>query len=329
MSKTKVNTVLGPISADDLGVTLIHEHVVFGYPGWDGDQSMAPSGYQQAVATGVALMKELKAYGVKTYVDATTNDCGRNINILKEVSDKAGINIICTTGYYFEQEGAPHYWKFRKSMGYDVTDELYELFVKEIKDGIQGTDVKAGVIKVATSKGEITEYEQIIHMAAAKAQKDTGVPIITHTQNGTMGPQQAEFLVNAGVDPKRLAIGHMCDNLDIDYQIRTLEKAGFVAWDRMGVEVVVGCPRDEDRYLLILEMIKRGYADRLLFSHDTIAHWLGRPFEFPAAVKPFLANWHPTHLFKNIIKKLREGGVTEGQIKTMIEDNPRHLFTGV
>jgi phosphotriesterase-related protein len=328
MITTKINTVLGPLSADDLGVTLMHEHIVFSFPGWEGDQTVAPLNHKQIVDAAVAVMEELKAFKVKTFVDATTNDCGRNVQILRDVSEKSGVNIICSTGYYLEQDGSPQYWKFRKAMGYDITNELYELFMKEITEGIQGTGIKAGVIKIAASQGVMTDYEQCLHISAAKAQKDTGVPIITHTQGGTLGPEQAEFLANAGADPKRVAIGHMSDNIDIDYQIRTLKHAGYVAWDRTGVENFLGCPADVDKYAVIIEMVKRGLVDRILISHDTIVHWLGRPFEFQPPIKALIPNWHPTHLFKNVIKALKAGGVTDAQIKVIIEDNPRRLFTG-
>jgi len=328
MNKNQVNTVLGPISADEMGITLMHEHIIFSHPGWEGDRTVAPFNYKEMVAAGVAVMKELKEFGVKTYVDATTNDNGRDVNVLKDVSEKSGVNIICTTGYTFEAGGTPRYWKFRNSMGYDVTNEIYEMFKKEITEGIQGTGIKAGVIKVATGHRKITEYEKWFLKAAAKAQKDLGVPIISHTQAGTMGPEQAEFLVNAGADPKQIAIGHMSDNLDINYQLCTLKNAGYVLWDRIGYQGVLGVPLDADRYIVIAEIIQRGYVDRIMLSHDAVLMWLGRPVEYPPEVKSLLVNYYPTHLFKNGFPAIKSKGVTDAQIKTIMEVNPRRLFAG-
>jgi len=327
MSAVKVNTVLGPISPDNMGVTLMHEHICYGYPGWEGDQTIAPFDPDSIVANGVATLQQLKGQGVKTYVDATALDGGRQPEILNEISEKSGVNIICSTGYYFEEEGAPAYWKFRGSLG-DISGELYELFLKEVTEGIRDTGIKAGVIKVGSSKGVITEYEKLMFQTAAKVQQETGVPIITHTQEGTMGPDQAKLLIDAGADPKRIQIGHMSDNLDIGYQLDTLKHGVYVSWDRMGLQGLVGCPMDEERYAVMIDLVKKGYADKLMISHDYIITWLGRPLNLPEEAFPLIANWHPTHLFKNIIPALKQGGVTDEQIKTITVNNPRRLFLG-
>lgn len=327
MSAVRVNTVLGPVSSADLGITLVHEHILYGYPGWEGDRSIAPFDHARYVESGVGLLRQLREMGVKTLVDATPLDGGRNIDVLKEVSEKSEVNIICSTGYYYEGEGAPAYWHFHSMFG-DVREKLYELFLHEVTVGIGDSGARAGVLKVGTSKGAITDYEKLMLGAVARVQKETGVPIITHTQEGTMGPEQAEFLTSAGANPKSIQIGHMSDNLDIAYQVRTLDHGVYVSWDRMGLEVLANCPRDADRYPVLLDLIARGYCDRLLISHDTICSWLGRPPQVPEAAMPFIANWHPTHLFKNIIPALKRGGATEENIKTIIEDNPRRLFEG-
>jgi phosphotriesterase-related protein len=80
--------------------------------------------------------------------------------------------------------------------------------------------------------------------------------------------------------------------------------------------------------MVLAEMIRRGYADRIMLSHDYVAKWLGRPFEFPAVFQSLLANYHPTHLFKNVIPALKDRGVTDAQIRTIIEENPRRIFAG-
>ncbi len=327
MSDVKVNTVLGPISAQDMGVTLVHEHICYGFPGWEGDQSIAPFDPANIVATGVATLEQLKELGVGTYIDATPLDGGRQPELLKEISEKTGVHIVCATGYYYEGEGAPAYWKFRGTLG-DVSGEIYELFLKEVTEGIRDTGIKAGVLKVGTSKGIITDYEKMMLQAAARVQRETGVPIITHTQEGTMGPEQARLLIEAGADPARIQIGHMSDNIDLAYQEETLKEGVFVSWDRMGLQGLAGCPMDEQRYPVMIELIKRGYGDRLMVSHDCVLNWLGRPLQIPKEALPLIANWHPSHLFNNIIPALKKGGVAEAQIETIIKENPRRLFTG-
>ncbi len=326
MAKTMVNTVTGSVSPDELGIALMHEHIVFGYPGWEGDQTMAPFDRKSAVDNTVKVFNQLKDSGLSTYVDATTNDSGRCPEVYRQVSEKTGINIICSTGYYFEEEGSSAYWKFRSSLG-DISRELYDLFMTEITVGIQDTGIKAGVIKIGSSKGVITDYEKMIFSAAARVQKDTGVPVITHTQEGTMGPEQADFLISEGVDPAKIQIGHMSDNLDIDYQTAVIEKGVYVSWDRMGLQGLVGCPMDEQRYEVIAQLVRQGFADRLMLSHDYIINWLGRPLNLPEQALPLIADWHPSHLFKNIIPALKKAGVSDDQIDTIIRKNPARLFS--
>jgi phosphotriesterase-related protein len=286
----------------------------------------APFDHKTIVNTGVEVLNQLKALGLATYVDATPNDGGRNPEVYKEISEKTGINIVCSTGYYFEGEGSSSYWNFRNSLG-DVSEEIYELFMQEVTVGIQDTGIRAGVLKVGSSKGEITDYEKMMFTAAARVQQETGVPIITHTQEGSMGPEQAEFLISQGADPAKIQIGHMSDNLDIDYQMKTLEQGVYVSWDRMGLQGIAGCPMDEERYSAIIDLIKKGFANKLMISHDCILNWLGRPLNLPEEVFPLIANWHPSHLFNNIIPALKKGGVTDEQIETIIKKNPERLFT--
>ena len=143
-----------------------------------------------------------------------------------------------------------------------------------------------------------------------------------------MGPEQVDLLVSAGADPARIQIGHMSGNLDLGYQEAVLAKGVFVAWDRMGLQGLVGNPMDAQRYPVLAELIKRGHAGQLILSHDHINYWLGRPLNIPAEALPFIANWHPTHLFNNIIPALTAEGVDEAVFKIILQDNPRRLFSG-
>ncbi len=198
----KVNTVLGSISADQMGPTLMHEHMVLAYAGWDKDalcEYIELNDLAKIVADSLGTVKQ---YGIKTVVDATPNDLNRNVDLIKLVSEKTGLNIICSTGMYTEEEGMPAISSSVPRFT-DTLIELYETFVNEITFGIGKSGIKAGVIKVATGNGHISPYEDRVLKAAARAQKETGVPIITHTQQGTMGPEQAALLTGEGVDPGR------------------------------------------------------------------------------------------------------------------------------
>ncbi len=319
-----INTVMGPISSDELGVTLMHEHLTLPYPGWECDALAIPYDREAIAATCVEGLEEAKAYGLKTMVEASPNDLNRDVELDKMVSDITGINVICATGMYMEAMGKPAYLKFRSQL-FDIATEMYETFVKEITQGIGDTGVKAGVIKVATGNGQISAYEEAVLKAAARAQKETGVPIITHTEAGTMGPEQADLLISEGADPSRIMIGHIGGNANLQYHTSILDKGAYIAFDRLGIEFMAP---DRLRKACIIGLIGVGYANQIMLSHDYCPYWLGRPVELPDFVKGLLANWNYSHVFKNIIPALREAGVSDENIDTMMVENPRRLFAG-
>jgi len=321
-----VNTVTGPVSSDTLGVTLMHEHVTYGYTGYFVDDTIAPFDREAVLASALKRMEDIKACGVKTFVDATTNDSGRDPLFLKELSEKSGVNIVCSTGLYREEEGGSPYFKFRSTLPmFDVVAEIAELFEAEITRGIGKTGVKAGVLKVATGHGSISPYEEKCLRAAGRVQKATGVPIITHTESGTMGPEQVDILVSEGANPKQIMSGHAGGRCDFPYHLSILDKGVYLAFDRLGIDVPPHMC-DAWRKGSLIGLIGLGYAKQLMMSHDSIIKFLGRPMEeLLAAVMP---NYYPTHVFKNIIPALKEAGVTDDTITTIMQDNPRRLFAG-
>lgn len=327
MGEVKVETVLGSIRPDAMGITLIHEHMVFGFPGWQGDYSMAPPDWDAIRDHGIDLLHCVKSLGVETVIDATPNDMGRNPRLLKELSERTGVHIICSTGFYNETKGASAYFKFRNTFG-DATEEIFELFMKEITVGIEDTGIRPGVIKLASSKGAITEYERMFFKAAARVQEETGTPIMTHTEENTMGVEQAELLQAEGADSTKVVIGHMGDSTDQSYFLRVLDRGFSIAFDRMGMQGRVGCLFDSERYTQIVELIKAGFEEKLMLSHDYIANWLGRPVVFPESLQSLMVNWHPSHVLKNVVPALKERGIADAQIRTILVENPRRLFEG-
>jgi len=322
----QINTVLGPISSGSLGKTLIHEHFLFGYPGYSGDITLGPFNRDACIKAGLEMAEKVKAHGVVTVVDATPNETGRDPELLKEIAGQSGLNIICASGYYSEGEGAPAYFKLRSQLG-DGVAQAYEMFKKEAVDGIGDTGIRPGVFKLASSKGGITDYEQIFFRAAARVQKEEGIAIVTHTEEGTMGPEQADLLISEGADPQRIMIGHIGGNTDIDYLLQVLEKGVYIGFDRFGIEGLAGAPTDERRTACLIGLLGVGYAGQIMISHDWVNVWLGRPGigEIAAMVMP---NWNPTHIFEDIIPALKKAGVTDDQITTMMVTNPQKFLTG-
>lgn len=321
-----INTVNGPVSSDSLGKTYIHEHLLFGYPGFQGDFTVAPFDREGALKACVDTIKPLvDQYGLKTAVDATPNDCGRDVLFMKSVSEQTGLNIIAASGYYYEGEGSPAYFKQRSSMK-DIVPDIKEIMKMETTVGIEGTGIKAGVFKLASSKGVITAYEQAFFRAAAKVSSEEGIPIITHTQEGTMGPEQAALLIENGADPKRINIGHMGGNTDIQYHLNTLEKGVFISIDRFGLQQLAGCPADSTRETLIAGLCAAGFADRIMLAHDCAIVWIGRPLPLPEAALPLIANWNWGHILKDVVPDLKKFGVSDEQIQMMLVENPKKFF---
>lgn len=323
-----INTVTGPISTEELGKTMMHEHFVFGYPGFQGDVTLGGFDRKEALQIGIDVAERLKAHGVKTVVDPTPNECGRSPEILKAISEQTGMQIICATGYYYEGEGAPPYFKFRSTLG-DADKEIYDMYMKEISDGIAGTGIKPGIIKLGSSKDKITDYEQMFFRQAARVQKETDITILTHTQEGTMGPEQADFLIEHGADPSRILIGHMDGNTDVSYHLQTLEKGVSIGFDRFGLQVLAGCPMDSMREAVLIGLIGMGYGDQIMLSHDTVNCWCGRPLAMDEDAQKLTSTWHPTHIFESVVPVLREAGITDELIESIFIENPKRVFGGV
>lgn len=323
-SPVMVNTVLGPISPDKLGTTLMHEHFAFAYPGWFADSTIAPYDFNAVLKTDLGVIATAQKYGIKTIVDATTNDVGgRDPELYKALAKKTGMNIICSTGLYTEKEGSPAYFKNLR-WGTDISEMISEIFIKEITVGIGKTGVKAGVIKVGTGP-KMTPYEAAVLKAAVIAQKATGVPIITHTEGPTGGVEQAELFAAEGADLKKVMIGHVSNSRDIEYHKAILAKGVNIAFDRIGLDIIT--PFDIN-VKNVAELCKLGYADKIMLSHDTVNVWLGRMTEVPEKYKPGFQNWRIDHISKDFLPALKAQGVTDEQIKTMMVDNPRNLFLG-
>lgn len=321
-----VNTVLGKIGTDAIGPTLIHEHVNFGFAGWYADRTVAPFDRKACLNRAVEVLREVKESGVRTYVDATPNDSGRDARFLRDAAQASEVNIICSTGLYNEGQGGSAYFRFRGALPFtNVTEEIRELYLKEITEGIEDTPIKAGVIKVAIgNESSISPYEETVARAAASVSKETGVPIITHTHGGKLAVELADLLISGGADPSRILIGHMGGTTDIDYHAAVLARGVYIGFDRFGADMAPEKP-DSDNMACIVELIRRGYVQKILLSHDFTINMVGRQV---AELLAHLPDWYPTHVFRNILPALKTRGVREEQIAQMTVGNPRRLFEG-
>lgn len=314
-----VNSVLGPVDTANLGFTLVHEHLLIGWAGWQWD-NVAYFDRSREMSRAIDMLSELKSLGVGTFVDPCPMDIGRDPEFMAEASQRSGVTIIGSTGLYHSEMGIPAYFHGM------TEDEIAEIFIKDLTEGMAHTTIKAGIIKCATNAGQVTEQEQKVHRAAGRAQVATGVPIITHTdENGPMGIAQLDLFESRGVSPNRVAIGHSCGNGRIPYLLSVLDRGAWLSFDRFGFGMSAS---DDVRVASLLGLIGIGHAGRIMLSHDSVSTFLGRGFAPPPEIAEQLKNWNPTHILKNILPRLREAGVTQQTIDTITIDNPRRYFEG-
>ena len=192
---------------------------------------------------------------------------------------------------------------------------------------IGNTGIKAGVIKLASSNGEINPFEKKFFQAAARVNAETGATIITHTELGTMGPEQAKLLIDNGANPSDISIGHMCGNTDIDYHERVLQQGVFDCFDRFGLEGdLFHTPTDEERCDVIAALLNKGYEDQILMSHDSVTVELGRVRPVPKDDLDFMKHANILNIPSRVIQMLKERGVTDAQLDKIFITNPAKVL---
>ena len=327
MLTNKIETVTGTIDVDQLGPTLMHEHLRVEFAGWESNTKVPPlQTHEEMVEVCIKNITGLQERGVKSMLDPCPIDLGRDVNLAKEVSEKTGFQIICATGLYKEEWGGAPYWKFRQNFGMGGIDEMTDLFVHELTKGIGDTGIKAGIIKVATGHGEISDYDMAVLQAAAAASVETGAPVTTHTEEGLGGDVQQKILMDAGVPAHRIIIGHTCGNDDHEFHLKLLEKGTYVGFDRFGITPEFP---DEKRVASLLRLLKKNRENRIVVGQDSV--WCSAGGAIPEEVWATLDRdvvFNPLHFHDHIIPQLLEGGATQEQIDTMLIDNPRRFFLG-
>lgn len=318
-----VPSVTGPVTPDRLGATLIHEHLFVGHPELDVNLPHPEWDEERFVDRAAALLARLHALGVRTIVDLTVPGLGRDVARVQRVARASPVRIVAATGYY-TADGLPHFFRTHRPGGLvDVPDPLDELFLRDIREGIAGTDVRAGMIKVFSDEAGITPDDERVFAAAARAHLATDVPITTHSHAPSRGglAQQA-LLRRLGVPLERVVIGHAGDSDDLDYLMELADAGSYLGFDRFGMEHTAP---DEQRIRMLLALLGRGYADRIVLSHDAAVFSRITPPSWRARAAP---HWHMENLHTRLLPRLRDEGVTETTIETMLVRNPRRILAG-
>jgi phosphotriesterase-related protein len=309
-----VESVTGPIEPDELGTTLIHEHLkVRSEP--SGEQFPHLYDEDDAYRRSTELARAVMEQGVKTICDPSCLFLGRDIHFMRRVAEETGLQVIPATGIYTYTE-LPQVFKNRDE------DFMADAFVHDIDEGIQGTDIKAAFLKCAVDEPGVTEDVGKILRACARASKRTGRPVMVHSHPATRrGLEIMDILDEEGVDPKLVQIAHTGDTDDLDYIEELLGRGPFIGMDRYGLDMFL---ETDKRNKTVLALLEGGYADRMFLATDACWEFDWFPWEMVGQMAP---NWKPTFIFDQVVPTLREGGMTDDQLETMMVEAPRSWLT--
>ena len=317
-----VNTMRGPVDVNDLGYVLTHEHVRESSAG-------VPYTYPELfdheddVARGISRLNEAAAEGVGTVLIVTPLDLGRDMRLLQDVAAGVNLHMVPATGMWRD---------IPRHIGLGATvDNLAAAFIREIEVGIEGTGIKAGVIKVATDVEHITDDgltrpNELILRAAARACIATGVSIISHTAApARAGDLQVAIFEEEGVDLGRVCIGHSNDTDNIEYLTGIMRKGAFLGMDRYPGGRAGGL-NWEQRTEVVKQLVDLGFASQITLSHD---YGGARP-ALPEAAEALPAHNPDGYCFiiRRVLPRLRELGVSEDAIREMTVNGPRRLLGG-
>jgi phosphotriesterase-related protein len=325
-----IETVTGRIDASEIGETLIHEHLMsrdeavlaqFPQMGTMREDPISQVTSEEAENVAAEYMAAAVERGVKTVVEPSCMYLGRDVRLMKRVSEKTGIQIVPCTGIYtYEHLPTPLVTR--------DADQIADLFVHDIEQGIQRTEIKAAFIKCAADEPGVVENVEKVHRAAARASLRTGVPIMAHSRPASdTAPRQIEIFTEEGVEPDKIQIAHCGDSPDADYVESLIEKGVWAGLDRYGIEMYQ--PFDQ-RIKVHLELLKRGYADRIFVSADSCAtiDWFEAEAGKQMEAAGMIQDWTIKIVHDKVLPALREGGMTEEQERTMLYENPVRWLTG-
>ncbi len=301
-----IRTVLGDIPPGEMGITACHEHLLWvvpePYAGEDPDLGF------DSVPAAVDELRHFKRLGGAALVEMTTAEIGRHPQGLAQISRAAGVHVIAAAGHHKAKFSAA-------ALEGQTVEQIAARMVTEVRDGIDGTGIRAGVIKAATSAGEAAESELHVIRAAGLAYQETGAPVSTHTEAGTFAVEQARLLLEAGVRPDKLCVGH----LDRGLEPRTyLELAGmgiYLGFDQIGKEKYWP---DAERVRLIQDLVERGHGGQILLSGDTArkSAWYAHNPQTQGI----------SHLLVRFSPALLQAGVSPNAIHHLLVENPASFF---
>jgi phosphotriesterase-related protein len=318
-----IQTLGGEVDTDLLGTVLMHEHIFNitfdvqvchpGFNGWDEEVEI-PKAQRQ--------LRELRQAGYDTLVELSVIGLGRDLGLLQRAVEGTDLQVVLATGLY-TYDVLPRLWHFSgpgTMLGGD--EPLDALFKRDIEEGIAGSDIKAGMLKCAVDEAGLTDHVERVLRSCCRVHQQTGTPMTVHTHPASeRGNDVLRVLGEEGVDPTRVVLAHCGDTTDLDYLEKLISSGALIGMDRFGLDIILPF---EDRVATVVALCERGYADRMILSHDAncFSDWFP-----PGLGDQVTPNWHFLHIEQDVLPALRERGVSDEQITTMMVENPRRFFS--
>ncbi|MBP1845881.1 phosphotriesterase-related protein [Rhizobium petrolearium] len=338
----KVMTVRGPVSVSDLGITLMHEHILNDCRCWWHAPKTPERQYLAESFVCIEILGELRQdpfvnkhnitlddeplaitelkdfvrHGGRTVVEPTCQGIGRNPQALKRISEASGLNIVMGAGYYL---GSSHPARVAEMTIDQIADEI----VQEATVGVDGTDIKVGLIGEIGVSSDFTDEEEKSLRAAARAQVRTGLPLMIHLPGWfRLGHKVLDIAEEEGAELRHTVLCHMNPSHDdLGYQGELAARGAFLEYDMIGMDFFyadqqVQCPSDEEAGRAIVKLIERGHIDRILLSHDVFLKMM---------LTRYGGNGY-AYILKHFLPRLKRHGVTDAQLDILMQDNPRSVF---
>jgi phosphotriesterase-related protein len=304
----QIQSVQGPLPAEKLGTTLMHEHVMVDFIGAD-KASRERYNRDEVFRAALPLLKQVRSLGCQTLVECTPAYIGRDPVLLKELSAASGVHLLTTTGYY----GAAND-KFVPQHAYqESVEQLAKRWWTEFTKGIEGTGIKPGIIKTGVDKGALSDIDAKLVRAAARTHLQTGLTIASHTGDGVAAMEELALLKGEGVAASAFIWVHAQSESDTALHAKAAEQGAWVEFDGISEKSL-------ERHLQFVKgMIDRGFIDRVLISQDSGWYHVGEPGGGNFRTYEFL--------FTHFIPALKKTGVSDEQIRRLLIDNPRRALT--
>lgn len=306
-NQPKIITVGGEIPAYQIGKTLHHEHLLVDFIGADSI-SYDRWNKEEVVKKVLPYLLEIKKLGYKTLVECTPAYLGRDPELLKMLEDQSGMQLITNTGYYSAVGG-----KFIPKHGFTETaEQLANRWIDEARNGIEGTGIYPGFIKISVERGPLEEINRKVVEAACITHKATGLTIMSHTGLAVPAFQQLEILDQYGVDPSAFIWTHAHNEPDFNKHLQAARMGAWIAFDNFN-------PKRLDRYVEFAQLMKKeGLLNRLLFSHDAGWYKPGEPGG--GSFRGF------TEIEELLIPALEKNGLSQQDIHQIFTLNPAEAF---